>query len=160
VQQSDSAFTLAGVLLLQQQQQLLLLLLLLLLPQGLTHARITFKNEASGEYTYYEVKLTSTAPAPMGRLSLECPVRNQTSATVSITNPLDVPVTLKPTITSKQVWAEHSRLTNTHRPSSWGMDLPEQHLWLAAQSGKLGIRAQPHSRTLAVCCRFASASLI
>jgi hypothetical protein len=75
----------------------------LLCAQGLTHARITFKNEASGEYTFYEVKLTSTAPAPMGRLTLECPVRNQTSTTVSITNPLDVPVTLKPSISSKQV---------------------------------------------------------
>jgi hypothetical protein len=67
------------------------------------HAHITFKNESSAEYTFYEVKLTSTAPAPMGRLSLECPVRNQTSTTVSITNPLTVPVTLKPSITSKQV---------------------------------------------------------
>lgn len=75
--------------------------------QGLVHARITFKNEASGEYTFYEVKLTSTAPAPMGRLSLECPVRNQTSATVSITNPLTVPVTLKPSIGSKQVRTGH-----------------------------------------------------
>lgn len=79
--------------------------------QGLMHARITFKNEASGEYTYYEVKLTSTAPAPMGRLSLECPVRKQTSATVSINNPLTVPVTLRPTITSKQV--RHSAGTTT-----------------------------------------------
>lgn len=52
---------------------------------------------------YYEIKLTSTAPAPMGRLSLECPVRNQTSASVSIHNPLSVPVTLKPNISSKQV---------------------------------------------------------
>lgn len=67
------------------------------------HARITFKNEVSGEYTFFEVKLTSTAPAPMGRLSLECPVRNQTSATVNISNPLSVPVTLKPSISSKQV---------------------------------------------------------
>lgn len=74
--------------------------------QGLVHARITFKNEASGEYTFYEVKLTCTAPAPMGRLTLECPVRNQTSATVSITNPLTVPVTLKPTVNCKQVGAE------------------------------------------------------
>lgn len=82
---------------------------MLFFSQGLTHARITFKNEASGEYTFYEVKLTSTTPAPMGRLSLECPVRNQTSATVSITNPLTVPITLKPSIISKQVsWARYA----------------------------------------------------
>jgi hypothetical protein len=71
--------------------------------QGLTHARITFLNEASGEYTFHEVKLTSTPPAPMGRLSLECPVRNQTSAAITLTNPLAVPVPLRATISSKQV---------------------------------------------------------
>ena len=78
--------------------------------QGLVHARITFKNESSGEYTYYELKLTSTAPAPMGRLSLECPVRKQTSTSISITNPLAVPVTLRPTVTSKQVCCTCVRL--------------------------------------------------
>ena len=71
--------------------------------QGLTHARITFKNEDTGEYTYYELKLTSSAPAPIGQLSLECPVRCVTSANISITNPMAVPVTMKPSITSKQV---------------------------------------------------------
>lgn len=67
------------------------------------HARVTFKNESSGEYTFYEVKLTSTAPAPLGRLSLQCPVRNQTSTTVNISNPLATPVTLKPSVNCKQV---------------------------------------------------------
>lgn len=73
--------------------------------QGLTHARVTFLVEASGEYTYYELKLTSGAPAPVGQLALECPVRSQTGASISITNPLAAPVTLQPTITSKQARA-------------------------------------------------------
>lgn len=71
--------------------------------QGLTHARITFKNETTGEYTYYELKLSSSAPAPVSQLALECPVRCATSSTISVTNPMSTPVTMKPTVTSKQV---------------------------------------------------------
>mgnify|MGYP003590975709 CR=1 FL=1 len=71
--------------------------------QGLTHARISFKNETTGEYTYYEMKLTSSAPAPVGQLTLECPVRTVTSTHISITNPMAAPVTLKPSVSSKQV---------------------------------------------------------
>jgi hypothetical protein len=94
--------------------------------QGLTHARVTFKNEATGEFTFYEVRLTSSRPAPIGRLSLECPVRNQTSACISITNPLSVPVALKATISNKQVRkralvlqpcdTQHQQLSRLHRP--------------------------------------------
>lgn len=71
--------------------------------QGLTHARITFKDEVSGEYTYYELKLTSTAPAPVGQLVMECPCFSRTSSTISITNPMPVPVMLKQSCTNKQV---------------------------------------------------------
>ncbi|WIA13448.1 hypothetical protein OEZ85_007028 [Tetradesmus obliquus] len=70
---------------------------------GLTHARITFKNEATGEYTFYELKLTSSAPAPMGQLVMECPCFSKTSTTISITNPLATQVPLKFSCTSKQV---------------------------------------------------------
>jgi hypothetical protein len=68
-----------------------------------THARITFKNEATGEYTFYELKYSAAAPAPQGNLMLECPVRTVTSTRISIANPLDTAVTLKSTISSKQV---------------------------------------------------------
>jgi len=64
---------------------------------------VTFKAEGTGEYTYYELRLNSSAPELVGLLALECPVRSQTSTTISITNPLAAPVTLKPTISSKQV---------------------------------------------------------
>lgn len=75
--------------------------------QGLTHARITFKNEATGEYTFYELKLTSSAPAPMGQLVMECPCFSKTSTTISITNPLATQVPLKFSCTSKQVCFAH-----------------------------------------------------
>jgi len=71
--------------------------------QGLTHAQVTFKNETTGEHSYYEVKYTCSAPPSRGSLSFECPVRTQTSTHISVANPLDVPVTLKATVSSKQV---------------------------------------------------------
>jgi hypothetical protein len=75
--------------------------------QGLTHARITFKNEATGEYTFYELKLSSSAAAPMGQLVMECPCFSKTSTTISITNPLAAQVPLKFSCTSKQVSSVH-----------------------------------------------------
>lgn len=79
--------------------------------QSVTHARITFKNEATGEYTFYELKYSAAAPAPQGNLMLECPVRTVTSTRISIANPLDTAVTLKSTISSKQVgpWGDLGR---------------------------------------------------
>jgi hypothetical protein len=77
--------------------------MLLVCCQGLTHAQVTFKNETTGEHSFYELKYTCSAPPSRGNLSLECPVRTQTSTHVSLANPLDVPVTLKATISSKQV---------------------------------------------------------
>lgn len=71
--------------------------------QGHVHIRITFKNEVTGEYTFYDLKLSSSAPAPVGTLTMECPVRCVTYTQISIANPLSVPITMKPNITSRQV---------------------------------------------------------
>jgi hypothetical protein len=49
-----------------------------------TAATVTFKNEASGEYSFYELKYTAGAPPSRGTLSLECPVRTQTSTKVRL----------------------------------------------------------------------------
>lgn len=45
-------------------------------------ADITFKNEATGEYMFYELRYTAGAPPRQGTLSLECPVRTKTSTKV------------------------------------------------------------------------------
>jgi hypothetical protein len=83
--------------------------------QGLTHARVTFTSEATGEYMFYELRLTATPPAPRGTLALECPVRTQTSARVAIANPLAADVELQATITgSRQV-----RLATKGQPGGW-----------------------------------------
>ena len=66
-------------------------------------ATVTFKNEASGEYIFYDLKLTASAPASRGTVSLECPVRTQTSQRVSLKNPLQEDVTIKASVNSKLV---------------------------------------------------------
>lgn len=71
--------------------------------QGVTAATVTFKNESSGEYVYYELKFSCSAVAPRGALLLECPVRTQTSTKVSITNPLKSDIAMKANINNKQV---------------------------------------------------------
>ena len=47
-----------------------------------TLANVTFRNEDTGEFTFYELKFTAGPPAPRGTLALECPVRTQTSGKV------------------------------------------------------------------------------
>lgn len=47
-----------------------------------TQATVTFKNEATGEYTYYDLSFSAAAAPSRGTLSLECPVRTQTSTKV------------------------------------------------------------------------------
>lgn len=65
---------------------------------------MTFTSELTGEYCFYEVKYTSTAPASRGTLAMECPVRTQTVSRVQIANPLPSDVALKATVVgSKQV---------------------------------------------------------
>ncbi|KAG2489301.1 hypothetical protein HYH03_012133 [Edaphochlamys debaryana] len=68
-----------------------------------TNATVTFKNETSGEYLYYECKFVASAPSTRGTVALECPVRTQTSARVSVQNPLAEDVTVKASASNKQV---------------------------------------------------------
>lgn len=70
----------------------------------MTHARVTFTSEATGEFLFYDVKYTAGTPAPRGALALECPVRTQTVARVMVANPLPTDIALRTSITgSRQV---------------------------------------------------------
>jgi hydrocephalus-inducing protein len=70
---------------------------------GTTTAQVVFKNEASGEYTFYDLKVTATTAAQRGTLALACPVRTQVAQRVTITNPLPTDVKLKGSSSDKQV---------------------------------------------------------
>lgn len=48
-----------------------------------------FTNEATGEYTFYDVVFVAGPPPKQGSLALKCPVRAATTARVAVRNPLE-----------------------------------------------------------------------
>lgn len=56
--------------------------------EGVTNARITFTNEVTGEYLFYELKLTATEAGVMDTLTLNCPVRQSVKQMITLENPL------------------------------------------------------------------------
>jgi hydrocephalus-inducing protein len=60
-----------------------------------THVVITFRNEETGEFSFYEVKFSASPPGKQGSLALECPVRVAANTRVTVRNPLPTAVTLK-----------------------------------------------------------------
>ncbi|KAJ9512718.1 hypothetical protein QJQ45_019009 [Haematococcus lacustris] len=111
---------------------------------SVSQAVVTFKNESSGEYTFYELKLSASPAARQGELVLECPVRSSTAARVSVRNPLDSAVTLRGSTTSKlasvaasTVLAPNatSQVPVTFRPLLVG----EQEAVLKLESTELGV---------------------
>jgi len=62
--------------------------------EGTTTARVTFTNEDTNEYLFYDVTVTATAAGVIGELELRSPVRQRAAHAVTVANPLDTPVTL------------------------------------------------------------------
>eukprot|EP00898_Chlorokybus_atmophyticus_P005824 jgi/Chlat1/6242/Chrsp44S05765 len=63
--------------------------------EGVTKAKVTFINEDTGEYLWYTVEITASAPGIVEEKTLECPVRQRVMERISITNPLGTDVSLK-----------------------------------------------------------------
>ena len=55
---------------------------------------MTFTNEDSGEYLFYDVAATATEAGLMGELELRAPVRQRAATAVTVANPLDTAVSL------------------------------------------------------------------
>jgi hydrocephalus-inducing protein len=62
--------------------------------EGVTKARVTFTNEETNEYLFYDVSVTATAAGLMGELELRSPVRQKATTSVTVANPLDTAVSL------------------------------------------------------------------
>eukprot|EP00794_Sanderia_malayensis_P018879 gene18879-20779_t len=60
--------------------------------EGTFSAKVTFKNEQSGEYQYYYVQFKATTPGVISTIDLSTPVRQSTSRTITVNNPLQAPV--------------------------------------------------------------------
>lgn len=71
--------------------------------EGVTAGTLTFLNESTGEYLYYEFRFTSLSPEDISELTLEIPVRQLASEVVEIENPLDVPVSFAGSCAHDQV---------------------------------------------------------
>ena len=56
--------------------------------EGITRAKITFTNPQTGEYCYYELVATSTAPEVLEAITLESPVRQIARYILTAENPL------------------------------------------------------------------------
>ena len=55
--------------------------------------QVTFTNEQSGEFQFYEVQLRSTKPGVIATIDLSTPVRQSVPHTIRLDNPLAYPLT-------------------------------------------------------------------
>jgi len=56
--------------------------------EGVTKARITFTNPSTGEYSYYEINATSTAPEELESIAMEAPACQSSRYILTVENPL------------------------------------------------------------------------
>ena len=71
--------------------------------EGQTTGTVTFQNQATGEYIFYNLAFTASPAGLQGTLRLEGPVRSPVSQTVAISNPLQSEVVMAVACSSKQV---------------------------------------------------------
>jgi len=62
--------------------------------EGTTKFTLTFKNDASGEYCFFEVNIEVAAPDPLGNIELISVVRESVTKIITIENPLSTAVTI------------------------------------------------------------------
>jgi ribulose 1,5-bisphosphate carboxylase large subunit-like protein len=55
---------------------------------------VTFKNEATGEYIFYKLNITSTEADLIDKIELVSPIREVISKAVTIDNPTESEVTI------------------------------------------------------------------
>ena len=67
------------------------------------HIKVTFVNEKTGEYQFYEVSFRSIKPSALAVISLTTTVRRRKQHPISIDNPLPTPATLTCSSTSADV---------------------------------------------------------
>lgn len=73
------------------------------LTEGQTAGTVTFQNQASGEYIFYNLAFTAGPAKLQGTIRLEAPVRSRVTQLVAISNPLATEVVMAVVCSSKQV---------------------------------------------------------
>ncbi|KAJ3226665.1 hypothetical protein HK099_004409 [Clydaea vesicula] len=90
--------------------------------EGVTNAKVTFKNEQTQEFCYYNLTFKSTQPGVIATYELSTVVRQLISKEIVITNPLVTPVTFNATCSSPDITLPH---TFTLQPRAEGNVLIE-----------------------------------
>ena len=76
--------------------------------EGTTAARLTFRNEETGEYVFFEVKFVAGPPPVLGKYELTTAVRQEKEVVINLANPLDSPVTMQAVCDNAEVSVEPS----------------------------------------------------
>ncbi|KAL1499824.1 hypothetical protein AB1Y20_012509 [Prymnesium parvum] len=71
--------------------------------EGVTNAEVHFINEKTGEYLFYKLQLKAQAAGVLETIELQAPLRQLTSRAISLSNPLDIPVTFSATVNNAEV---------------------------------------------------------
>lgn len=98
-------------------------------PHAFNSFQVTFTNEQSGEYQFYEVQLRSTKPGVIANIDLSTPVRQSVPHTIRLDNPLTYPMTFNATCNILEVLMPASlsvpaqsqvRLASVSVSGNWG----------------------------------------
>eukprot|EP01137_Pigoraptor_chileana_P033800 Opistho-2@25310 len=103
--------------------------------EGVTNARVVFRNEQTQEYLYYVVTFKATPPGVISMVDMTTPVRQSITRTLTLENPLSTPVQLTCSCSSTDVIIPH----NVVLPATSEGQIPIEYLPLRVgdQTGKL-----------------------
>ncbi|KAI9203105.1 uncharacterized protein BJ171DRAFT_600257 [Polychytrium aggregatum] len=76
--------------------------------EGITNAKVTFKNEQTQEYLFYNLAFKSTPPGVIGVLELNSVVRQVNSKEITLNNPLNSPVTFTAACPHPEITLPHT----------------------------------------------------
>lgn len=76
--------------------------------EGLTNAKVIFKNETTQEFMFYNINFKSTAPGIISVIEMTTPVRQICTKEISIFNPLNIPVSFSTNNTHPEVATPHT----------------------------------------------------
>lgn len=65
--------------------------------------QIQFRNESSGEYQFFMVAFKCLAPEVTSSYTVSTPVRQSAAQTITVHNPLSVPVTMNTSVTTADI---------------------------------------------------------
>jgi hydrocephalus-inducing protein len=76
--------------------------------EGVTNAKITFKNELTQEFVFYNIVIKSLPPGIISSFEMSTPVRQLCTKEITISNPLATPVTFYATCNHADISVPHS----------------------------------------------------